>query len=45
MAEAREPQLPPNVPPALRAALDAALAWLRELDREAAETESVRRPR
>ena len=43
MAEA---QLPAGVPPALRAAVAAALAWLRELDEEAAEqTGTVRRPR
>ncbi len=38
-------QLPPYVPPALRAAVDAAIAWLRELDREAAEARGLRRPR
>jgi hypothetical protein len=43
MAEA---QLPPHVSPALRAAVAAALAWLRELDEEAADgTGTVRRPR
>jgi len=35
-------QLPPNVAPALRAAVEAALAWLREIEGEA---EKVRRPR
>jgi len=46
MADAPQ-ALPPNVPPALRAAVEAALAWLRELDREAGEgrAPSVRRPR
>jgi len=44
MADApREPQLPAGTPPALCEAAEAALAWLRALDREAAET--VRRPR
>jgi hypothetical protein len=38
------PQLPANLPPALRAAVEAALAWLRELDREVAAAD-VRRPR
>ncbi|HEX7292519.1 MAG TPA: hypothetical protein VF250_15475 [Conexibacter sp.] len=45
MAEARDPQLPSNVPPALRAAVAAAIEWLRELDREAADEAAVRRPR
>ena len=31
-----QPSLPADVPPALRAAVAAALEWLRELDREAA---------
>lgn len=43
MADAPQPQLPANVPPALRAAVAAALAWLRELDGEAAG--KVRPPR
>jgi len=38
-------ELPPDTPPALRAAVAAALAWLRELDAEAAEGRGVRRPR
>jgi hypothetical protein len=36
-----QPALPADVPPALRAAVAAALTWLRELDEAAA----VRRPR
>jgi hypothetical protein len=42
-----QPQpLPADVPPALRAAVSAALEWLRELDQEAAdEGQDVRRPR
>lgn len=39
-------QLPATVPPALRAAVEAALAWLRELDREAGAGQApLRRPR
>jgi len=37
-----QPELPAGIPPALRAAVEAALAWLREIEREAAK---VRRPR
>jgi hypothetical protein len=40
--ERPEAPLPADVPPALRAAVAAALGWLRELEREA---ESLRRPR
>jgi hypothetical protein len=36
MSEAQQPSLPADVPPPLRAAVAAALEWLRELDREAA---------
>lgn len=32
-----QPSLPADVPPALRAAVAAALDWLRELDREVAD--------
>ncbi len=44
------PALPADTPPALRAAVAAALAWLRELDREAAAPgeslgAGLRRPR
>jgi phytoene/squalene synthetase len=42
MSDEPQPSLPADVPPPLRAAIAAALAWLRELDREA---ESLRRPR
>jgi hypothetical protein len=43
MAEAPQSEaLPPSVPPALRAAVEAALAWLREIEGEAGK---VRRPR
>jgi len=38
------PALPPDTPPALRAAVAAALAWLRELD-ASASGDDVRRPR
>jgi hypothetical protein len=42
----QQPSLPADVPPALRAAVSAALDWLRELDQEVAgEVEDVRRPR
>ncbi len=39
-----EPQLPADLPPALRAAAAAALAWLRKLEEEA-KAAGVRRPR
>jgi hypothetical protein len=45
---APRPTLPADVPPALRAAVSAALEWLRELDTEAAaagEALDLRRPR
>ncbi|HXE44776.1 MAG TPA: hypothetical protein VN635_06235 [Conexibacter sp.] len=43
----RTVSLPPDIPPALRAAVAAALAWLRELEREAGAGEAppVTRPR
>jgi len=42
-----EPALPPNLSPALRAAVEAALAWLRELDEAASAgpAPGLRRPR
>jgi hypothetical protein len=46
--EPAQPALPADVPPALRAAVATALAWLRELDREAvqaAREAAPRRPR
>jgi hypothetical protein len=46
MSEASQPSLPADVPPALRAAVSAALDWLRELDQELADDgREVRRPR
>jgi hypothetical protein len=35
MSDAEQTSLPPDVPPALRLAVSAALDWLRELDQEA----------
>lgn len=45
MSDRPSPPLPADVPPALRAAVAAALAWLRELDAAAGEAASLRRPR
>ncbi|HKG38796.1 MAG TPA: hypothetical protein VKB25_07390 [Conexibacter sp.] len=47
-AGALQPALPADVPPALRAAVSAALDWLRDLDQEAdaaGEASDLRRPR
>jgi hypothetical protein len=40
-----QPTLPAGVPPALLAAVAAALAWVERLEREASAAAAVRRPR